>query len=134
MNTKKKKKNPKLEFVKSTSSLQKAEKLNIAIDDLRQIFVEVGNIEEMSDDPSFIQKVCELVENVTSISLTGKEKLELALQLITEKFPLLNNEKDLQRLTKQINHMVDSGLIKKISGMKVLSSRVCNFFLKKLDI
>lgn len=128
------KKNKKLDLVKSKTSLQKLERMNTILEELREKIKELGDISELHDDPAFIAHVCELVENVSKVSLKGPEKSNLVLKLLLEVFAHLNNEKDLKRIQKSINFIVNSKLIKAIPNSTVVAKSVCSFFFKQAGI
>lgn len=125
-----KKKNSNLDYVKLKSSLRRAELYNLTMKELQEKMDELTS--EDYDDPEIIKRVCELVENITSVKLKGKEKLDCAIQLLTNKFPVLNNDKDITRITKQINNFVENGDIKKVSTLKKLGKSFLVWGVKKL--
>jgi hypothetical protein len=124
------KKNKKLDLVKSKSSLQKLEAINTALDELREKIKEKGDVSEMHDDDAFIANLCECVENITKVSLTGSEKSNLVIKLLLEVFSHLNNEKDLKRIQKSINFIVSGNFVKVVPDSKLVAKSVWNFFLK----
>jgi iron uptake system EfeUOB component EfeO/EfeM len=128
------KKNHKLELVKFQSTLKKTVNVNSVMAELNEKINQLGNIDQLEDDPSFVEGVCVLVENITTVKLSGEEKLNIAIQLITDKFPSLKNSKEVQRITKQIAHLVEKGLIKKVSRSRVVSKSVQRFFANKLNV
>jgi hypothetical protein len=126
-----KKKNVKLDLVKTKSNLKKVERTNVALDELRSKLKELGDISALQDDPELIEQLCIWVENISKLKLKGEEKQSTVVKLLVEEFPVLNNEKDINRLKKQIDHICASGLIQKVSDALVVGVKVCGF-LKKL--
>ena len=125
------KRNFQLDYVKSKSNCKKVMRLNGVMNELRAKLNEFSNADQLEDDPSIIQYICELLENVTTVELKGEEKQNIAINLLVEKFAVLNNEKDIKRLKKQIDYLVDSGLINKVSmSTRVLKSTY--FFFQKM--
>lgn len=127
-------KNKNLELVKCRSSLQHQEQLNVVFKELRQKINDIGDISNLSNDIAFVAYVCNLVENISKPLLKGKEKSDLAIQLILETFPVLNNDRDLKTLQNSINFIVDNGIVNKIAGSKivkkVVGNVITNFFSK----
>lgn len=126
-----KKKNTRLELVKAKSNLKKVEKLNSIYCELQELVNELGNIDNLVDDPSVIIHICELVENVNTYELTGAEKQELAIKLLVGKFPVLNNEKDIKRIKLLIDSFCENKVIQKIADSKVASKSFWKFIVRK---
>jgi hypothetical protein len=127
-----KKKNAKLDLVKTKSNLKKIERTNVALDELRSKLKELGDISELQDDPELIEQLCIWVENISKLKLKGEEKQGTVIKLLLELYPILNNEKDVNRLKKQIDHICASGLIQKVSDAVVVGSKLCGFLKKCL--
>ena len=132
MEKKPKKKNEKLDLVKTKSNLKKIERTNVALDELRSKLTDLGDISELQDDPELIEQLCVWVENISKLKLKGDEKQGTVIKLLLEVYPVLNNDKDIHRLKKQIDHICASGLLTKISKTAVVGYKVLNFFAKKL--
>jgi hypothetical protein len=130
-----KKKNVKLDLVKRTPSLKKLSQKNKALEELREKIAELGDISELSDPhPDLVEHFCTLVENISKVVLKGPEKKALVLQLLLEIFPILNNDKDCERIERLIDHVCNRGLIKKISDTTVLGSKFCSFIKKSSGV
>lgn len=127
-----KKKNEKLDLVKTKSNLKKIERTNVALDELRSKLKDLGDISDLQDDPELIEQLCVWVENISKLKLKGEEKQNTVIKLLLEVYPILNNDKDVNRLKKQIDHICASGLLKKIGKSAVIASKVASFFLKKM--
>lgn len=101
---------------------------------IRDRYVEA--LESCSDDPSFVLYVCQLVENIREkytgkLKITGDEKKQLAVSIITELLPSLNNEADIKRIGKLVDFLCLCALIVKVSGstqVKSLLKKSCSFF------
>ena len=65
------KKNSKLDLVKTSSSVKRAERKNNVMVELRDSIAALGCIDDLHNDPSFVQHVCNLVENVSK----GKQSI-----------------------------------------------------------
>ena len=126
------KKNVKLDLVKTKSNLKKLERNNGALDEIRSKIKDLGDISQLENDPELIEQLCTWVENITKIILKGVEKQDLVVKLLLDNYPTLNNDKDIARIRKQINHIVSSGLITKVSDTAVVASSVCGFIKKCL--
>ncbi len=125
------KKNPKLDLVKSTSSLKRVEKMNNIAADLKAKIADLGDVSSLEDDASFLLHICTLVENV-STKLKGADKKDLVIKQMITTFPTLNNQKDLARIGKLIDFLVENSLVKSIGNVEVATSNFCSFLNKKL--
>jgi hypothetical protein len=126
------KKNSKLDLVKPKASIRKAEKMNVVMNELRQKITELGSINGMYNDVSFIHHVCSLVENLTQVTLTGPEKKALVVSLIIEHFPQLDNENGIATTKKTIDFLCDIGVVEKIATSKVVGKSLIGFLSKHL--
>lgn len=126
------KKNLKLDLVKLTSSVKKQTHLNTCLAELDAKIKELGDISHLVNDPAFVHHLCNLVENLTKMTLTGADKKALVIKTIIASFPVLNNDADKDKISKLIDFIVDSGIIQKVSGTVAQTKTVCNYFLKKL--
>jgi hypothetical protein len=120
-----------LALVKSKGNLRKTQSKNECYTAVKRELDNHGDVSELQDDISFILKVCSLIENVrTGTKLTGQDKQDLAVKLLCDIFPALNNSLDVHRLRKSIDFVCDMNLIKVVSTTKKISnSLVCS--LKK---
>lgn len=121
------KKNSRLDLVKAQSALKREERLNTTITELRDKIVELGSLNNLIHEPSLVLHICQLVENITRVKLSGSEKKQLVIQLITESIPQLNNENDMHKIGKLIDFLCECDLIKKVAETKVVAKSVFNF-------
>ena len=126
------KKNLKLDLVKLTTSVKKQTHLNTCLAELDAKIKELGDISHLLNDPSFIHHLCNLVENLTKMTLTGKEKKALVIKTLVATFPVLNNDADQERLSKLIDFIVDSGIVQKVRNSVAQTKTVCSYIFKKL--
>lgn len=125
-------KNSKLALVKSKSMLKEKSDLNCAFAELNAQLQALGDLTQVKDCPSLVLHICELIENLAKPILKGSEKQELAIKLMLNLFPVLNNDLDISRIKKIIDFVVDMKLVKKISTATVAVNGVCGFLSKKL--
>jgi hypothetical protein len=125
-------KNSRLPLVKCKSALKEKSNYNCAFTELKAQLQELGDISDLKDCPSLVMHVCELIENIGKPSLTGQEKQDLAIKLLIDAFPVLNNLADIERIKKLINFLVDMNLIKNISATTAAANGVCKYISKKL--
>ena len=126
------KKNLKLDLVKLTSSVKKQTHINTCLTELDDKIKELGDISHLVNDPAFHHHRCNLVENLTKMTLTGADKKALVIKTIIATFPVLNNDADKERISKLINFIVDAQIVQKVSNSVAQTKTVCNYFLKKL--
>ena len=127
------KSNQKLDLVKISKKMKKKSRVQKAIDEVRQSVNKLGDIADLDDDADFIQLLCNYVENIDKTKLKGEEKQSIVVSLLTEYFPHLNNDKDLKRIKKTIDSIVENGLVKKVAKSVVLKKSLFSF-LKKMVI
>jgi hypothetical protein len=127
-----KKKNAKLDLVKSKSGLKEKVNKNTAEAEIMEKIKELGDISELVDCPSIILQICSYVENLNKSSLKGKEKQDLVIKLITQIFPTLNKDNDIRRIRKTIDFLCSQGNVKAISNAVVATKTVCSWLSKKL--
>ncbi len=116
-----------LDLVKSKSSLRIKSQFNIAFEEIKAKLSDLGDVSDLEDCPSIVFHICELIENLSKPILEGKEKQKLALRLLIEAFPRLNNELDMKRLSKLIDFLVDMELVKKVPMSTMCLSSVRGF-------
>ena len=122
----------KLDLVKLTSTVKKQTQLNTCLTELDDKIKELGDITHLVNDPAFVHHLCNLVENLTKMTLTGADKKALVIKTIIASFPVLNNDADKDKISKLIDFIVDSGIVQKVSKTVAQTKTVCNYFLKKL--
>lgn len=132
MEEKEKIKNVKLALVCVNKKLKTKAKLQTALHEVRDMVNnKIGDVSDLEDDINFIELLCNYVENLTKIKLKSNEKESIVIQLLTEYFPNMNNEKDIKRLKKVIENICEKGLVK-ISNSKVLRYSFLGFLKKML--
>lgn len=131
MSSKPKIKNKNLSLVKPTGKVLKSQKINTANSDLDSQIGELGLVNEY--DPSLLFQIMNLIENLSTVKLTGEEKQKLCVDKIIELCPNKNNEKDIDELKKYIDffcHMKWINKIPTIAQVKSTVKTVCGFFSK----
>jgi len=130
------KKNLSLSLVKpiASSTLDKFKRLNIAEAEVDAEIAKLGDVSQLHDEePQLIHLLCNFVENISNVKLTGQEKKDFVVKKITSLLPVLNNNIDLKWINKTIDMLciicsvksIDTS-IKTLQGVKT----VCGFFSK----
>lgn len=114
------KQNPKLDLVKISKKMKRKSRVQKALEEVRQSVNKLGDVSDLHDDQDFIQLLCNYVENIDKIQLKGEEKHGIVVDLLKEYFPQLNNEKDISRIKKTIDSIVENGLVKKVAKSTVV--------------
>ena len=131
-----KKKNKALSLVKpiNQSSLSKFQKLSRAETEIEIEISKLGDVSQLhNEEPQLIHLICNLVENLTDVKLTGQEKKDLVIKKITSSLTHLDNPVDLKWISKTIDMLCLVGAVSKVaSSEKTVQSlkSVCNFFSK----
>ncbi len=127
------KKNSKLDLVKiaDTSSVKKTINLNCALMELDSKIAELGDLSHLVDNPSLVLHVCNLVENISKVVLSGLEKKDIVIKIVVRLFPVLNNDADKLKMSKLIDFICSVGILHKVSSISVTQGACVNF-LKRL--
>jgi hypothetical protein len=131
MSSKPKIKNKNLSLVKPTGKVLKSQKINTANNDLDNQISELGSVVDY--DPSLLFQIMNLIENLSTVKLSGEEKQKLCVDKIIELCPNKNNEKDIEELKKYIDffcHMKWINKVPTIQQVKSTVKTVCGFFSK----
>lgn len=129
-------KNKSLSLVKPlpSSSLDKFKRLQRVEVEVDEEISKLGDLSKLQNDEcQLIHLVCNLVENVSSVKLTGAEKKDFVITKITALLSHLNSECDLKWISKVIDCLVLVGAISKVakSSEAVQSVKsICSFFAK----
>ena len=91
---------------------------NQLFSDISKQLQSFGDISELKDDKHLLEHLCKLVENAETIALKGSDKKELVIKILTNTFPVLNNEQDIKRIGSDIDYICSKKIIKKISIIK----------------
>ena len=127
-----KKRNPKLGMVKSVSSVQRNKNFNIALNELDEAIRQLGDVSHLEHDTNLVLHIMSLVENISNITITGVEKKKLVIDKICGLFPISNNDRDKEKLSKLIDFLCEQKLVTKVSNVAVMSKSLCGFLLKKV--
>ena len=130
------KKNLSLSLVRpiKDSHLDKFKRLSKAELEIDDELRKLGNICQVQNIGELVHLIASLVENVTSVKLTGVEKKEFVIKKLTSFHPDYNNEGDLKWINVLIDTLCVVGAIAKVDNSKVVLhtiKSVCSpFFLK----
>lgn len=125
-------KNSSLAHVKLKGSARKtSESQNLVADIIHLLNNEIPDIEKLKHDISLIDNICLLAEN--NDCKTEVNKKEIVTQVLIRLFPELNNERDLDLISKNIDSVVDlSKNVKKMSGVSKFFKSTKKWVFKKL--
>ena len=131
-----KKKNKSLTLVKPIplSGLDKFKRLSRAEEELDEELLKFGDLTKFQDgECQIIHQICNLVENLSSVKLSGQEKKDFVIKKITSLLPVMNNDNDLKWINKTIDMLCLVGAVSKIAQSKEMQQSVksmCGFFSK----
>lgn len=124
-------KNKGLKRAKLVGSLKKNGEKNTLVDEIvYQLMPSIKHdIEGSKNALSFIENVCILVENHNC--KTKIDKKDVAIKVITSIYPELNNERDLKKISNDIDDICESSknIVRSTLARHAFNS-VKNFFLK----
>ena len=127
-------KNPSLKLVKLKGILAVKNNQNTLVKEIVNILKEIPNLDDFINPSlslSMLDNICRLVENNDQSTLVDKKKTALAV--ITEIWPMLNNEKDLKIISQDIDEIVMlSKYVKKIPIMQKSFKMLSSYIQKKL--
>lgn len=104
---------------------------NQLFSDISKQLASFGDISDLKDDKHLLEHICKLVENAETVTFhKGEEKKDLVIKILTNVFPILNNEQDIKRIKSDIDYICAKKIVKKVSFLKKLGS-VAIAILKK---
>ena len=129
-----KKKNHSISLVKpiKLSSLDKFKRIQKAESEIDEELSKLGDLTQLKDDEAqLIHLICNLVENLSSVKLSGEEKKDFVMKKIKQLLPVLNNDSDLKWIGKIIDILCLVGSVAKVAkseeAIKGVKS-ICGFF------
>ncbi len=130
------KKNFSLTLVKPipSSNLDKFKRLSKAENEIDDELRNLGNVCQIQEIGELLHLLCNLVENLSSVKLSGSEKKDFVIKKLTSFHPDYNNEKDLKWIEILINTLCVVGAVSKIGNSKLAVQTVksiCGGFFSK---
>lgn len=125
-------KNSSLSHVKlKGTALKTSEHQNLINDIIYILKTQIPNLNSLKYDISLIDNICNLIEN--NDCKTTVDKKEVAKEIIVALFNELNNEKDLELISRNIDSVVDlSKNVKKLAKSTKFFKNAQKWVLKKL--
>lgn len=93
-----------------------------------------ASLDKVSQDPSFLELVCCILEALYKVPKNDKNKIDkkrLVIDLLIEIVPALNNQRDIEHLAKSIDYLHSKGFIVGVTKTAEIFDYVKGCFFSK---
>lgn len=125
----------KIKLIKLNSTLKSFSHIEDIKKDIKEhLMLRFGiNLDKVSQDPSFLELICCLVETLYKVPKNPKQKIDkkkLVMEIMVELMPSINTAKDLEHLDKSIEYLHSKGAIVGVTKLAEAYDYLKSFFLK----
>ena len=124
-------KNPSLVLIPLKGVMAVKTNQSNLVQDIITILKEIPNLNELKGSITLLDNICLLIENHDQ--KTKVDKKQTAINIMIQLFPELNNDKDMKKLSQDIDEIISiSKYVKKIPMFSKLSKQISAYVQKKL--
>ena len=123
---------PTLDLVKLKRSVAKLKSEGDLVNEILSRLNQIADVPALCKDPEFILYVCNLLENNSYSGTKKLDKKDLAIKIIVQLNPAVNNNQDIQLISNLIDFLHSNKKIRKLNELKKFGGIAFNWFKKKL--
>ena len=123
---------PNLDLVKLKRSVAKLKSEGDLVNEILSRLNQIADVPALCKDPEFILYVCNLLENNSYSGTKELDKKDLAIKIIVQLNPAVNNNQDIQLISNLIDFLHSNKKIRKLNELKKFGGIAFNWFKKKL--
>ena len=124
---------PNLDLVKLKRSVAKLKSEGDLVNEILSRLNQIADVTALCKDPEFILYVCNLLENNSYSGTKKLDKKDLAIKIIIQLNPAVNNNQDIQLISNLIDFLHSNKKIRKLNELKKIGGIAFNWLKKKLN-